>query len=105
MGTLDGFNVEVYPSILFADGGVFGIGKGAGGAVAYACGGVGVFAELACVAVGTLGLCEGGFVGAELVVDHLPYHFIVLHDGIIMRLLYRSCNLKVCRSWLLTRGR
>ena len=38
-----------------------------------------MFAELVFVAVGALGLCECGFVRAELVIDHLPDHFVVLH--------------------------
>ena len=40
-----------------------------------------MFAELFFVLVGSLGFCDGGFVGAELMVDYLPDHFVVLHDG------------------------
>lgn len=40
-----------------------------------------MFTELFLVTVGTLGLGEGGFVGAKLMVDYLPDHFVVLHGG------------------------
>ncbi len=40
-----------------------------------------MFAELFFVLVGSLGFCNGGFVGAELMVDYLPDHFVVLHGG------------------------
>ncbi len=78
MRPLDRLDVEVDSAVLFLDGGVFGIGERAGGAIADAGGGVRVFAELALVGEGFL---EVGFVGAELVVDHLPDHFVVLHFG------------------------
>ena len=87
MRPFDGFDVQMYPAVLFAYGGVLGVGEGTGGAIAEAGGGVGVFAELMFVAVGAFGLGEGGFVGAELVIDHLPDHFIVLHDCLCFRLM------------------
>lgn len=43
-----------------------------------------MFAELVFVAVGPFGLCERGFIGAELVIDHLPYHFVVLHVAALL---------------------
>ena len=35
--------------------------------------------ELFFITIGTLGFGKGGFVRAELMVDYLPDHFIVLH--------------------------
>ena len=64
---------------LFPYRGVLGVGERTTGAIAKSRGGIGMFAELVFVAVGSFGLCEGGFVGAELVVDYLPDHFVVLH--------------------------
>jgi hypothetical protein len=40
-----------------------------------------VFTELFLVFIGSLGFCDGGFVRAELMVDYLPNHFVVLHGG------------------------
>ena len=75
----------MHPPIFFTDCCIFGIGEGTGGPIAEAGGGVGVFAELVFVAVGALGLCECGFVRAELVIDHLPDHFVVLHnEGVVV---------------------
>mmetsp|Transcript_12652 Transcript_12652/g.20732 ORF Transcript_12652/g.20732 Transcript_12652/m.20732 type:complete len:83 (+) Transcript_12652:995-1243(+) len=71
----------MHPAIFFANCGVFGVGEWARCAIAKAGGGVGVFAELLFVLVGPLGFCDGGFVGAELMVDYLPDHFVVLHGG------------------------
>ncbi len=67
------------PTILFPNGSIFGIGQWTRRTIAYAGGGVGMFTKLAFVAIGTLGFGESGFVGTELVVDHLPYHLVVLH--------------------------
>lgn len=79
MRPLDRLDVEVNSAVLFLDGGVFGIGEGAGGAIADARRRVRVFAKLTLVGEGFL---EVGFVGAELVIDHLPDHFVVLHFGV-----------------------
>ena len=81
VGPFDCFNVQMHPAVFFTDCCVFGVGEGTGGAIAEAGGGVGVFAELFFVLVGSFGFCDGGFVGAELMVDYLPDHFVVLHDG------------------------
>jgi len=71
----------VHPSIFFTNSGIFGISEWARGAIAKTGGGVGVFAELFFVLVGSLRFCDCGFVGAELMVDYLPDHFVVLHGG------------------------
>ena len=84
MRTLHGLDVKMHPTVLLAYRGIFRIGEGTRGAVAQAGGGVGVFAELFFVLVGSLGFGDGGFVGAELVVDYLPDHFVVLHGGKFM---------------------
>ncbi len=61
---LDSFNVRMHPPVFFTNCRIFGIGEGAGGPIAEAGSGVGVFAELFFVLVGSLGFCDGGFVGA-----------------------------------------
>ena len=75
---LDGLDVQMYPPVLLPYRGVFGVGEGAGAAIAHARGGVRMLAELTRVAVRSLALRQRRLVRAELVIDHLPYHFIVL---------------------------
>ena len=91
----------MHPSIFFANSGIFGISEWARGAIAKAGGGVGVFAELFLVLVGSLGFCDCGFVGAELMVDYLPDHFVVLHGGKLGRAVREGvCAVCGCFVWV-----
>lgn len=86
----------MHPPIFFTNCCIFGIGEGTGRAIAEAGGGVGMFAELFFVLVGSFGFCDGGFVGAELMVDYLPDHFVVLHDG---KLVFWGGHGESCRMF------
>ena len=75
---LDRLEVQADLAVLLADGGVAAVGQGAGRAVAKARDAVRVAAEVAPLG---LGPADRRLERAELVVDHLPYHFVVLHLG------------------------
>ena len=71
MGSLGSLHVEVAESLLLADGGVLGVGKGTGPAVAQPC-------EVVLVPAEVLGVGDHA-VGAVLVADDVPDHFVDDH--------------------------
>lgn len=91
VGAFHGFYVEGDPALRFSHHGVGGVGQRAVRSVAKARYGVRVLAEVAAVPfVRVFGGSDGGLEGAELVVDHLPYHFIVLHYQLLF--VSESCK-------------
>ena len=78
MRSFYGLHVQVDTTVFFSNGSVFGIGQRTRGSIAEARYGIRVFAKVGFV---TFGLANGRFEGTKLVIDHTPYHFIVLHFG------------------------
>jgi len=88
MRTFDRLNEEVDSTLFFANGSILGIGKRTGGSITESRDGIGMLAKVGLVA---LGFANGRFEGTKLVIDHLPYHFIVLHGSdVVVRLLCSS---------------
>jgi hypothetical protein len=71
------FHKQANTAVIFSDRSVFAVGEWATGAITETRDGIGVFAKVRLV---RQCLANGRFEGAKLVVYHLPYHFIVLHD-------------------------
>lgn len=78
MSSFDGLNIKVNFSLFFTNGSILGIGQRAGCAIAKTSDGVWVFAEMLFL---TLGFADCRLERTKLVIDHLPYHFVVLHLG------------------------
>ena len=76
--TLDGLEVQADLAVFFAERGVSAVGEGTRRSIAKAGDAVRVAAEVALFGLGPADRC---LERAELVVDHLSYHFIVLHLG------------------------
>jgi hypothetical protein len=78
MRALYRFHVQVNLAIFFSNRGVLGIGQGTRCAIAQACDRVGMTTKGGLV---RFGLLNGCLKGTKLMRNHLPNHFIVLHDG------------------------
>lgn len=88
MRALYGLYVKMYPTVLLPDSGILGVGEGATRTIAETSGRVGMLAKLLLIAISTLRLCHRRLVRAELVIYHLPYHFVVLHGSFVGVLLF-----------------
>ena len=80
MSTLYCFNVKMNFPIFFSNGSIFTICQWTSCAIAQATHAVGMPTKHGLVG---FGLANGSFVRTKLVINHLPYHFIILHDDIL----------------------
>jgi hypothetical protein len=78
MGPFDGFHTKIDFSVFFSKRRIQGIGQRTTGSITKARDGIGMLTKGGLVG---FGLANNGFVGTKLVIDHLPYHIIVLHDA------------------------
>jgi hypothetical protein len=79
MGPFHSFEKEVNFPILFANCGIFAIGQGTGRSIAQSRHAVGVPTKGGLVGFGR---AHCGFERTKLVINHLPNHFIILHNEV-----------------------
>lgn len=81
VSTLYRFDVEADLAIFLTHGCVSAVGEWTRGSIAQTGHAVWVSAKVSLLRLGT---AYSRFIGAELVIDNLPYHLIVLHLKIIL---------------------
>jgi hypothetical protein len=78
MRSFDCFDEQMNATLFLSYRGILGVGQWARRAVAQARDGPRIATKMSLV---TQGLANRRFVGAKLMVHHLPYHLIMLHSG------------------------